>query len=73
MSCLLAEVLSSLCVIVFRVCSNSCSLLTCRLEEIGFKFKIGSGKGKSKGSKEKKTAKGKAKGEKNVSKVTPSS
>lgn len=57
---------------MFRVCSNSCSLL-CRLEQIGFKFIIGSGKGKSKGSKEKKTAKGKAKGEKNVSKVTPSS
>ena len=45
----------------------------CRLEEIGFKFIIGSGKGKSRGSKEKKTAKGKAKGEKNVSKVTQSS
>lgn len=59
--------------------NNGCLLSSlCRLEEIGFKFKIGSGKGKGKSKstqekKEKKTDKGKAKGKKNATKVTQSS
>ena len=46
----------------------------CRLEEIGFKFIIGSGKGKSKSTKAKKEKKtDKAKGKKSATKVTQSS